>query len=203
MAPLCYAPQFDPFLSLDCAPRTSTLAQSKERKGSHFAIWQPCSTQKKKCRGNSLGGGQRSARSRQSSSFVSIVRRGHFYLCEKNSPHMSAKITRGKKCDWVNNTIRGKQGLLVVLLLLHVQRESFAQSQAFVSSYHGCSTIWGKILQSLNYKAEVNFLISKKKCNKTCNSVHGSCCKRAGNKERIVRDNIVGQCCACCVLANS
>ena len=31
-----------PFLSLDCAPTPSTLAQSKERKGSIFAIWQPC-----------------------------------------------------------------------------------------------------------------------------------------------------------------
>ena len=27
---------------LDCAPTPSTLAQSKERKGSNFAIWQPC-----------------------------------------------------------------------------------------------------------------------------------------------------------------
>ena len=26
-----------------CAPTPSTLAQSKERKGSNFAIWQPCS----------------------------------------------------------------------------------------------------------------------------------------------------------------
>ena len=38
MAPLCYAAKFDPFLSLDCAPTPSTLAQSKERKGSNFAI---------------------------------------------------------------------------------------------------------------------------------------------------------------------
>ena len=36
MAPLRYAAQFDPFLSLDCAPTPSTLAQSKERKGSNF-----------------------------------------------------------------------------------------------------------------------------------------------------------------------
>ena len=42
MAPLRYAAKFDPFLSLDCAPMPSTLAQSKERKGSNFAIWQPC-----------------------------------------------------------------------------------------------------------------------------------------------------------------
>ena len=42
MAPLCYAAKFDPFLSLDSAPTPSTLAQSKERKGSNFAIWQPC-----------------------------------------------------------------------------------------------------------------------------------------------------------------
>ena len=42
MAPLHYAAKFDPFLSLDCAPTPSTLAQSKERKGSNFAIWQPC-----------------------------------------------------------------------------------------------------------------------------------------------------------------
>ena len=41
MAPLSYAAKFDPFLSLDCAPTPSTLAQSKERKGSNFAIWQP------------------------------------------------------------------------------------------------------------------------------------------------------------------
>ena len=44
MAPLHYAATFDPFLSLDCAPTpssASTLAQSKERKGSNFAIWQP------------------------------------------------------------------------------------------------------------------------------------------------------------------
>ena len=38
---LRYAAEFDPFLSLDCAPTPSTLAQSKERKGSNFAIWQP------------------------------------------------------------------------------------------------------------------------------------------------------------------
>ena len=31
MAPLCYAAKFDPFLSLDCAPTPSNLAQSKER----------------------------------------------------------------------------------------------------------------------------------------------------------------------------
>ena len=36
MAPLRYAAKFDPFLSLDCAPTPSTLAQSKERKGSNF-----------------------------------------------------------------------------------------------------------------------------------------------------------------------
>ena len=41
MAPLRYAAKFDPFLSLDCAPTPSTLVQSKERKGSNFAIWQP------------------------------------------------------------------------------------------------------------------------------------------------------------------
>ena len=34
--------KFDPFLSLECAPTPSTLAQSKERKGSNFAIWQHC-----------------------------------------------------------------------------------------------------------------------------------------------------------------
>ena len=42
MAPLRYAAKFDPFLFLDCASMPSTLAQSKERKGSNFAIWQPC-----------------------------------------------------------------------------------------------------------------------------------------------------------------
>ena len=40
MAPLRYAAKFDPFRSLDCAPTPSILAQSKERKGSNFAIWQ-------------------------------------------------------------------------------------------------------------------------------------------------------------------
>ena len=29
-------------IAVDCAPMPSTLAQSKERKGSNFAIWQPC-----------------------------------------------------------------------------------------------------------------------------------------------------------------
>ena len=42
MAPLRCAAKFDPFLSLDCAPTPSTLAQSTERKGSNFAIWQHC-----------------------------------------------------------------------------------------------------------------------------------------------------------------
>ena len=42
MAPLRCTAKFDPFLSLDCAPTPSTLAQSKERKGSNIAIWQPC-----------------------------------------------------------------------------------------------------------------------------------------------------------------
>ena len=47
MAPLRCTAKFDPFLSLDCAPldcapTPSTLAQSKERKGSNFANWQPC-----------------------------------------------------------------------------------------------------------------------------------------------------------------
>ena len=37
----CQMAKFDPFLSLDCAPTPSALAQSKERKGSNFAIWQP------------------------------------------------------------------------------------------------------------------------------------------------------------------
>ena len=32
---------FDPLLSLGCASCPPTLAQSKERKGSNFAIWQP------------------------------------------------------------------------------------------------------------------------------------------------------------------
>ena len=41
LALLRYAAQFDPFFSLDCAPTPSTLAQSKERKGSKFDIWQP------------------------------------------------------------------------------------------------------------------------------------------------------------------
>ena len=37
MAPLRYTAKLDPFLSLDCAPTPSTLAQFKERKGSCFA----------------------------------------------------------------------------------------------------------------------------------------------------------------------
>ena len=37
MAPLRYASKFDHFLS----PTPSTLAISKKRKGSNFAIWQP------------------------------------------------------------------------------------------------------------------------------------------------------------------
>ena len=41
MAPLCCTAKLDPLLSLDCAPTPSTLVQSKERKGSNFAIWQP------------------------------------------------------------------------------------------------------------------------------------------------------------------
>ena len=41
MAPLRCAAKFDPFLSLDWAPTPSTLAQSRVRKGSNFAIWQP------------------------------------------------------------------------------------------------------------------------------------------------------------------
>ena len=34
--------KFDPFLSLDCARVEGVGPQSKERKGSNFAIWQPC-----------------------------------------------------------------------------------------------------------------------------------------------------------------
>ena len=41
MALLRYAAQFDPFLSLNCAPTLSALVQSKEGKRSNFAIWQP------------------------------------------------------------------------------------------------------------------------------------------------------------------
>ena len=41
IAPLRYAAKFDLFLSLDWALAPSTLAQSKERKGSKFATWQP------------------------------------------------------------------------------------------------------------------------------------------------------------------
>ena len=44
MAPLRYAAKFDPSLSLDFTPTPSTLAQSKERKGLNFAIWQPCNS---------------------------------------------------------------------------------------------------------------------------------------------------------------
>ena len=31
--------KFDPFLFLDCAPTPPTLAQSKETKGSNFAVY--------------------------------------------------------------------------------------------------------------------------------------------------------------------
>ena len=41
MALLRYAAKFDPFLSLDCARVEGVGAQSKERKGSNFTIWQP------------------------------------------------------------------------------------------------------------------------------------------------------------------
>ena len=41
MAPLHYAAKFDPFLSLACFPTPSIQAQSKEMKGSNFAIRQP------------------------------------------------------------------------------------------------------------------------------------------------------------------
>ena len=40
--PLRYAAKFNLFLSSDCTPTPSTLAQSKERKGPNFAIWQHC-----------------------------------------------------------------------------------------------------------------------------------------------------------------
>ena len=33
---------FDPFLSFNCARVEGVGAQSEERKGSNFAIWQPC-----------------------------------------------------------------------------------------------------------------------------------------------------------------
>ena len=39
----CQMAKFDPFLSLDCARVEGVGAQSKERKGSNFDIWQPCS----------------------------------------------------------------------------------------------------------------------------------------------------------------
>ena len=42
MAPLRYTARFDPILSLDFTPTASALVQSKERKGSNFAIWQHC-----------------------------------------------------------------------------------------------------------------------------------------------------------------
>ena len=38
MAPLCYAAKFDPFLSLDYTRVEDMGAQSKERKGTHFAV---------------------------------------------------------------------------------------------------------------------------------------------------------------------
>ena len=45
--------KFDPFLSLECGPTPSTLAQSKERKGSNFAIWQPWCRLENCCKWNS------------------------------------------------------------------------------------------------------------------------------------------------------
>ena len=38
----CQMAKFDPFLSLDCARVEGVGAQSKERTGSNFVIWQPC-----------------------------------------------------------------------------------------------------------------------------------------------------------------
>ena len=43
MAPLCFTAKFDPFLSYPWIVPPSTLAQSEERVGSNFAIWQPWS----------------------------------------------------------------------------------------------------------------------------------------------------------------
>ena len=40
MAPLSCTAKLDLSLLLDCAPTPSTLVQSKERKGSNFAVWQ-------------------------------------------------------------------------------------------------------------------------------------------------------------------
>ena len=42
MALLRYTAKLDPFFSLDFARLEGRGAQSKERKGSNFAIWQPC-----------------------------------------------------------------------------------------------------------------------------------------------------------------
>ena len=42
MAPLRYTAKFGSLPFLGLCPHPSTLAQSKERKGSNFAIWQPC-----------------------------------------------------------------------------------------------------------------------------------------------------------------
>ena len=170
MAPLCYAPQFDPFLSLDCAPRTSTLAQSKERKGSHFAIWQPCSTQKKKCRGNSLGGGQRSARSRQSSSFDSIVRQGRFYLCEKKlAAHVSKNHTR-KKVRLGKQHYQGQARAACRTLVTTCTAWVFCSVASFCFKlsrmFHHLGEDTACAVAQLQSRVE-HFLNSKKKCHKT------------------------------------
>ena len=53
ITPVSCAAKFDPFLSLDCAPTAtpSTLVQSKQRKGSIFAIWQACLGGRRRWRG--------------------------------------------------------------------------------------------------------------------------------------------------------
>ena len=54
---LRYAAKFDPFLSLDSTPTPYTLAQSKERKGSNLAIWQPWEEDNRNCPNNDQGTG--------------------------------------------------------------------------------------------------------------------------------------------------
>ena len=74
MAPLRYAAKFDPFLSLDCAPMPSTLARSKERKGSNFAIWQSWSVNRRTTLARSLTD-QENNRSKSSNEPINVGRK--------------------------------------------------------------------------------------------------------------------------------
>ena len=80
------------------------------------------STQKEKCRESSLRWSKvRSIETKLKFQF-DCSSRAFFISAKKNPPQLSAKITRGKKCDSVNNTIRSSEGRVVLLLPHHIQR---------------------------------------------------------------------------------